>query len=247
MSVVCTVLDQGLSAGLLAGSNTEGAHDSSSLTWPSFHQARYETKSASCRNNKVALKPREFVIHTNHTNHTNHRNHTDKMYKENRQFLHLHQHYWDLFRPYPHLLWNTIPFDGSVHHLDPSSQRDSPVRRVQYGPPVSIDFSIFTNDLLIKDYCYTCSSAGSPRNVQRVETDLEKSTQSVHILPLLKAFLAEVLLECKNTDTKDDPEFLKGVLKESNKLFSQMLRDAIDFCNDQKNKNRAKLLKNLDD
>lgn len=54
MRVVCAALDQGLSAGLLAGSNTEGAHDSSSLTWPSFHQARYETTSACCRNNKVA-------------------------------------------------------------------------------------------------------------------------------------------------------------------------------------------------
>lgn len=102
---------------------------------------------------------------------------------------------------------------------------------------------------LIDDNFETYASAGSPKNIERVEKDLAKSTQFVHILHLLESFLAEIVLEHKNIDmnTEIDPGYLKDIMKESKDIFKKMLREAISFCNNNKNVNREELFEHLKD
>lgn len=91
-------------------------------------------------------------------------------------------------------------------------------------------------------------SAGSPKNIQRVQNDLDKFTQTIHIIPFLTAFVADIVIEQKGSDAcaNPDPAFLKDIVKESKKIVKEMLCDALSFCNNSRNTSRNELLSHLE-
>lgn len=91
-------------------------------------------------------------------------------------------------------------------------------------------------------------SAGSPKNIERVQNDLDKFTQTIHIIPFLTAFVADIAIEQKGSDAcaNPDPAFLEDIVKESKKIVKEMLRDALSFCNNSRNTSRNELLSHLE-
>lgn len=91
-------------------------------------------------------------------------------------------------------------------------------------------------------------SAGSPKNIQRVQNDLDKFTQTIPIIPFLVSLAADVVIEQKGSDAcaNPDPAFLKDVVKESKKIVKVMLYDALSFCNNSENTSRNELLNHLE-
>lgn len=91
-------------------------------------------------------------------------------------------------------------------------------------------------------------SAGSPKNIQRVQNDLDKFTQTIPIIPFLVSLAADIVIEQKGSDAcaNPDPAFLKDVVKESKKIVKVMLYDALSFCNNSENTSRNELLNHLE-
>lgn len=91
-------------------------------------------------------------------------------------------------------------------------------------------------------------SAGSPKNIQRVQNDLDKFTQTIPIIPFLVSLAADIVIEQKGSDAcaNPDPAFLKDVVKESKKIVKVMLYDALSFCNNIENTSRNELLNHLE-
>lgn len=91
-------------------------------------------------------------------------------------------------------------------------------------------------------------SAGSPKNIQRVQNDLDKFTQTIPIIPFLVSLAADIVIEQKGSDAcaNPDPAFLKDVVKESKKIVKVMLYDALSFCNNNENTSRNELLNHLE-
>ena len=83
------------------------------------------------------------------------------------------------------------------------------------------------------------SSAGQPENIKRVETEL-KAKQMVDIIPFLKAFLANILSELREKGPGNNE-----LHTESDRIFHQMLEDAVSFCNEKTNPRATQLKENV--
>ena len=76
-------------------------------------------------------------------------------------------------------------------------------------------------------------------NIRNIEEDL-KQKMKVGILPFLKAMVYRILVKVRDTNPDDEE-----IRRDGEKIFEEMLRDAVNFCNDETNENRGVLWEGL--
>ena len=76
-------------------------------------------------------------------------------------------------------------------------------------------------------------------NIQNIQEDLKRK-MNVDILPFLKAMVYRILVKVRDTNPDDEE-----IRRDGEKIFEEMLRDAVNFCNDETNANRGVLWEEL--
>ena len=77
-------------------------------------------------------------------------------------------------------------------------------------------------------------------NIRNIEQDLKRK-MIVGILPFLRAMVYRILVKIRNKDPEDEE-----IRRDGDKIFEEMLNDAVSFCNDKTNANRQLLWEELE-
>ena len=77
-------------------------------------------------------------------------------------------------------------------------------------------------------------------NIRNIEQDLKRK-MIVGILPFLRAMVFRILVKIRNKDPEDEE-----IRRDGDKIFEEMLNDAVSFCNDKTNAKRRLLWHELE-
>ena len=77
-------------------------------------------------------------------------------------------------------------------------------------------------------------------NIRNIEEALKRK-MNVGILPFLKAMVFRILMKTRDKDPEDEE-----IKRDGERIFEEMLNDAVNFCNDETNANRGVLWEELE-